>query len=64
MAHPGDLQNVTELKSRPENRKYRINTQFDLPRYTYDSVLGIVVQEKRFENFDSLIRTLQCMAES
>ncbi len=59
-----EIYNVTELKSRPENRKYRINTQFDLPRYTYDSVLGIVVQEKRFENFDSLIRTLQCMAES
>lgn len=58
------IYNVTKLKSRPDNRKYRINTQFDLPRYTYDSVLDVVVQEKRIKNFDELIQTLQYIAES
>ncbi len=58
------IYNITELKSRPENRKYRINTQFDLPRYTYDSVLGVVVQEKRIKNFEGLIQALQYIAES
>ncbi len=62
--HILEIYNITELKSRPENRKFRINTQFDLPRYTYDSVLSIVVEEKRFKNFESLIQTLQYIAES
>lgn len=59
-----EIYNVTELKSRPENKKVRINTQFDLPRYTYDSVLGVVIQEKRVKNFESLVQTLQYIAES
>jgi len=58
------IYNITELKSSPNNKKYRINLQFDLPRYTYDSVLGIVVQEKRIKDFEGLIRTLQYIAES
>ena len=58
------IYNVTELKSRPENKKYRINTQFDLPRYTYDSVLETVIHQRRVKDFDGLIKTLQHIAES
>lgn len=58
------IYNITELKSSPDNKKYRINTQFDLPRYTYDSVLDVVIQEKRFRDFEGLVRTLQYIAES
>lgn len=58
------IYNIRELKSSPENKKYRINTQFDLPRYTYDSVLGVDIHEKRFEDFEGLIHTLQYIEES
>lgn len=58
------IYHVTELKSRPGNKKYRINTQFDLPRYTYDSVLEVVIHQRRVEDFDGLIKTLQHIAES
>lgn len=58
------IYNVTELKSRPDNKKYRINTQFDLPRYTYNFVLEVVIHQRRVEDFDGLIKTLQHIAES
>lgn len=58
------IYHVTELKSRPGNKRYRINTQFDLPRYTYDYALEVVIHQRRVEDFEDLIKTLQYIAES
>ncbi len=56
--HMGKIPSITELKSRPNNKRYKVLFSFDLAGYAYDSIMEIVIQQKNFERFESLIHAL------
>lgn len=62
--HIQSISSITEFRSHPNNKRYKIYFSFDLPGYQYESVLEIVIQQKHFDGFESLMDTLQCINES
>lgn len=56
--HINDIPSITELKSHPDNKRYKILFSFDLPGYAYDSIMEIKIQQKHFQRFESLIHAL------
>lgn len=62
--HIQNISSITEFRSRPNNKRYKIYFSFDLPGYEYDSVLEIMIQQKHFERFESLMDTLHYINKS